>query len=87
MGKPSEYDKYMERFYITGHGTLLDVFNRETKNLDQSVTDTDKRLKKRLEILRRYYGEIKTQKDFNEEEYETIVCEFEKFVRDAETQK
>lgn len=83
----SKYDEYMKRFRIKGNGTLLDIFMQKTKKMDGSETDTDKKRKIRLQLLERYYGEMRKQPGFDEEEYQAMVDELTEFVKKADVQK
>lgn len=81
-----DYDEYLKRFYIKTKGNLYELFKNETRVLDDSATDTNKKLKKRLDLLEKYYEEIKVQKSFDEEEYQNVIEYLRKIIKDAETQ-
>ena len=83
----NKYDEYMNRFRIKGNGTLLDIFKQKTKKMDGSETDTDKKRKIRLQLLERYYGEMREQPEFDEEEYQAMVDELTEFVKKADAKK
>ena len=66
------------------NNTLLDIYKRETSKLDGSATDTNKRLKIKLNILEKYVAIIGKDENYNDEDYQTVIDDLKDKIKESE---